>query len=213
MSVETILDNLITRYPVLSSCKQSIWNAYIVMKEAFEQDKKLLVAGNGGSAADSEHIVGELMKGFVKSRTIDTKMKEKLVAIDEKRAESLCSNLQQALPAIALTGHTALSTAYLNDVDGTLGFAQQVYGYGREHDVFFGITTSGNSENVLSAIVVAKAKGLKTVVLTGRDGGKVKDMVDVAIVVPEQETYKIQELHLPIYHTLCLMLEDYFFEN
>lgn len=213
MSVETILDNLITRYPVLSSCKQSIWNAYIVMKEAFEQDKKLLVAGNGGSAADSEHIVGELMKGFVKSRTIDTKMKEKLLAIDEKRAESLCSNLQQALPAIALTGHTALSTAYLNDVDGTLGFAQQVYGYGREHDVFFGITTSGNSENVLSAVVVAKARGLKTVVLTGRDGGKVKDMVDVAIIVPEQETYKIQELHLPIYHALCLMLEDYFFEN
>lgn len=213
MSVETILDNLITRYPVLSSCKQSIWNAYIVMKEAFEQDKKLLVAGNGGSAADSEHIVGELMKGFVKSRTIDTKMKEKLLAIDEKRAESLCSNLQQALPAIALTGHTALSTAYLNDVDGILGFAQQVYGYGREHDVFFGITTSGNSENVLSAVVVAKARGLKTVVLTGRDGGKVKDMVDVAIVVPEQETYKIQELHLPIYHALCLMLEDYFFED
>ena len=213
MSVETILDNLITRYPVLTSCKQSIWDAYIVMKEAFEQDKKLLVAGNGGSAADSEHIVGELMKGFVKSRTIDMKMKEKLLAIDEKRAESLCSNLQQALPAIALTGHTALSTAYLNDVDGTLGFAQQVYGYGRENDVFFGITTSGNSENVLSAVVVAKARGLKTVVLTGRDGGKVKDMVDVAIVVPEQETYKIQELHLPIYHALCLMLEDYFFEN
>ncbi len=213
MSVETILDNLIIRYPVLTSCKQNIWNAYIVMKEAFEQDKKLLVAGNGGSAADSEHIVGELMKGFVKNRAIDTTMKEKLVAIDEKRAESLCSNLQQALPAIALTGHTALSTAYLNDVDGTLGFAQQVYGYGRENDVFFGITTSGNSENVLSAIVVAKARNLKTVALTGRDGGKVKDMVDVAIIVPEQETYKIQELHLPIYHTLCLMLEDYFFEN
>lgn len=213
MNVETILENLIIRYPALYVCKENIWNAYIVMKQAFEQDNKLLVAGNGGSAADSEHIVGELMKGFVKSRTIDTKMKEKLVAIDEKRAKSLCSNLQQALPAIALTGHTALSTAYLNDVDGTLGFAQQIYGYGRENDVFFGITTSGNSENVLSAIVVAKAKGVKTIALTGRDGGKVKDMVDVAIVVPENETYKIQELHLPIYHTLCLMLEEYFFKD
>ncbi|MBP3576538.1 MAG: SIS domain-containing protein [Lachnospiraceae bacterium] len=207
-----ILIDLVDRYPVLKACEESIWEAFMVIKESFATGKKLLVAGNGGSAADSEHIVGELMKGFVKKRTLDNSMKEKLLAIDAKRAESLTRNLQQALPAIALTGHTALSTAYLNDVDGTLGFAQQVFGYGQEGDVFFGITTSGNSENVVSAVVVAKAKGLTTIALTGRDGGKIKDMVDVAIVVPEPETYKIQELHLPIYHALCLMLEDYFFE-
>ena len=208
---KTILDDLISRYPVLKCCENSIWDSFVLMKECFENGGKLLVAGNGGSAADSEHIVGELMKGFVKKRTLSESMKQALYAVDEKRAESLSKNLQQALPAIALTGHTALSTAYLNDVDGTLGFAQQVFGYGQEGDVFFGITTSGNSENVLSAVVVAKAKGLKAIALTGRDGGKVRDMVDVAIVVPEPETYKIQELHLPIYHALCLMLEDYFF--
>lgn len=207
-----ILEELINRYPVLNTCEDSIWSAFMMMKESFETGKKLLVAGNGGSAADSEHIVGELMKGFVKKRTLDDCMKNKLFAIDEKRAESLSRNLQQTLPAIALTGHTALSTAYLNDVDGTLGFAQQVFGYGQEDDVFFGITTSGNSENVLSAVVVAKAKSLKTIALTGHDGGKVRDMVDVAIIVPESETYKIQELHLPVYHALCLMLEAYFFE-
>ena len=207
-----ILEDLVSRYPALKSCENSIWDSFVLMKESFENGGKLLVAGNGGSAADSEHIVGELMKGFVKKRTLSESMKNALYAVDEKRAESLTKNLQQALPAIALTGHTALSTAYLNDVDGTLGFAQQVFGYGQDKDVFFGITTSGNSENVLSAAVVAKAKGLKTIALTGRDGGKVKDMVDVAIIVPEPETYKIQELHLPIYHVLCLMLEDYFFE-
>lgn len=212
MTARHILEDLINRYPALYSCEASIWDAFVVMKDSYIQGKKLLVAGNGGSAADSEHIVGELMKGFVKKRTLSESMKQALYAVDEKRAESLAKNLQQALPAIALTGHTALSTAYLNDVDGTLGFAQQVFGYGQEGDVFLGITTSGNSENVLSAVVVAKAKGLKTIALTGRDGGKIKDMVDVAIVVPEPETYKIQELHLPIYHALCLMLEDYFFE-
>ena len=212
MSANKILEELIIRYPVLEECRQSIWNSYEILCTSFQNEHKLLVAGNGGSAADSEHIVGELMKGFVKSRKIDKTMRERIMEVNAELGEGLCRNLQQALPAIALTGHTALSTAYLNDVDGTLGFAQQVFGYGKMGDVFLGITTSGNSQNVLNAVVVAKAKKIKTIALTGKGGGKIKEMVDQAIVVPEDETYKIQELHLPIYHTICLMLEELFFE-
>ena len=180
------LDSLIERYPKLQVCREDIIKAYEILLKSFQSDKKLLVAGNGGSASDSEHIVGELMKSFV----------------------LLAEKLQGALPAIAVVDHVALSTAYLNDVDPLLGFAQQVYGYGQEGDTFLGITTSGNSKNVLYACVAARAKGVKTIALTGRDGGKVKDLVDVAIVVPETETFKIQELHLPVYHCLCLMVEE-----
>lgn len=210
---EKILLDLVERYPKLEVCKQQIWNAYELLKESFQNGGKLLVTGNGGSAADSEHIVGELMKGFVKQRPLTEELKYKIMSINSELGESLCQNLQQSLPAIALTGHTALSTAYLNDVDGTLGFAQQVNGYGNAGDIFLGITTSGNSQNILSAAVVAKAKGLSTIALTGRDGGKVKALSDVSIIVPEEETFKIQELHLPIYHALCLMLEETFFEE
>lgn len=207
-----ILNDLIDRYPILIQCKENIWNAYELIGISYEQNGKLLIAGNGGSAADSEHIVGELMKGFVKHRYLDDDMKSKLMAVDEEIGVSLCKSLQGALPAIALTGHMALSTAFLNDVDGTLGFAQQVFGYGTNNDVFMGITTSGNSKNILNAMVVARAKDMKTIALTGNTGGKVRLMADVSIVVPETETYKIQELHLPIYHALCLMLEDRFFD-
>ena len=152
------------------------------------------------------------MKGFVKKRSLSVSDKKKLLDIDCDYGKSLSDSLQGALPAIALTGHTALSTAYLNDVDGTLGFAQQVYGYGTEKDVFLGITTSGNSLNVINAAIVAKAKGLKVIALTGKDGGKIKKYADICIIVPEKETFKIQELHLPVYHSLCLMLEEEFFE-
>lgn len=211
-SQQKILDELINRYPILLKCKTDIWQTYELMKESFANGRKLLVAGNGGSAADAEHIVGELMKGFKKQRCLDCHIKNKIMEIDAGLGESLCKNLQGALPAIALTGHVALSTAYANDVDGTFGFAQQVFGYGEAGDVFWGITTSGNSQNILEAMVVAKAKGLKTIALTGHKGGNVEAMTDISIVVPETECYKIQELHLPIYHALCLMLEDYFFE-
>ena len=201
------------RYPSLSACKDDINKAYELMKDAFASKGKLLVAGNGGSAADSEHIVGELMKGFVKKREIPENDKKAIEAVNAEYAKSLKQNLQGALPAIALTGHPALSSAYLNDVDGTLGFAQQVYGYGNNGDVFLGITTSGNSQNILYAMTVAKAKGLRTIALTGSMGGKVKELADACIIVPETETFKIQELHLPIYHALCLMLEDTFFDR
>lgn len=208
-----ILSELLERYPSLSACKDDINKAYELMKDAFASKGKLLVAGNGGSAADSEHIVGELMKGFVKKREIPESDKKAIEAVNAEYAKSLNQNLQGALPAIALTGHSALSTAYLNDVDGTLGFAQQVYGYGNKEDVFLGITTSGNSQNILYAMTVAKAKGLHTIALTGGTGGKVKELADACIIVPETETFKIQELHLPIYHALCLMLEDNFFDR
>lgn len=205
------LDELIERYPRLNVCRDDISAAYELIAESYRRQGKLLIAGNGGSASDAEHIVGELMKGFVLPRKLDADYVNRLVTADAKLGAELGEKLQGALPAIALVDHVALSTAYLNDVDPLLGFAQQVNGYGVEGDVFLGITTSGNSKNILYANTVAKAKGLKTIALTGKDGGKIKSMADIVIVVPEEETFKIQELHLPIYHCLCLMLEHTFF--
>lgn len=172
---------------------------------------KLLIAGNGGSAADAEHIVGELMKSFKMPRKPKTAFAEKLVAEDRELGSVLAENLQGALPAIALDGHLALSTAYMNDCEPLLCFAQQVNGYGKAGDVFLGISTSGNSKNVLYAATTAHAKGLKVIGLTGAKDSRLKDMSDVCIKVPQTETYMIQELHLPIYHCLCLMLEDKFY--
>lgn len=205
------LDVLIERYPVLAGIRGQVLEAYEVMRECYEGGGKLLVAGNGGSSSDSEHIVGELMKGFIKRRPVTEEFAKALEAADPERGPELAAKLQGGLPAIALTGHAALSTAYLNDVDGDLIFAQQLYGYGKPGDVFLGISTSGNSRNVVYAMAVAKAKGLKTIALTGRDGGIMGRTADVAVIVPETETYKIQELHLPVYHALCLMLEEHFF--
>lgn len=210
-SILKILDELIERYPILSGQRESIVGAYRILEYSYSNNGKLLVAGNGGSAADSEHIVGELMKSFVKPRNLNIKLKEKLTSIDERLGEVLANNLQGALPAISVTGHVGLSTAYLNDCNPLLSFAQQVNGFGNEGDVFLGISTSGNSENILFALVTAKAKGMKTVGLSGRDGGKMKEYCDEIIIAPENETFKIQELHLPIYHALCLMLEERFF--
>lgn len=211
--IEMILDELMERYPVLQNQRENIWEAYQLMETAFEKGNKLLVAGNGGSAADAEHIVGELMKGFVKKRPLDEKMLSVLSEIDGKEGLEIGNKLQGALPAIALVEQTALSTAFLNDVDPLLGFAQQIHGYGVTGDVFLGISTSGNSKNILSACTVAKAKGIMVIGLSGGTGGELRRKADAAIVVDETETYKIQELHLPIYHTLCLMLEERFFGN
>ncbi|MCI8663542.1 MAG: SIS domain-containing protein [Hungatella sp.] len=211
MSETAYLEELISRYPVLEPIKVSVMEAYEILKECFETGHKLLLAGNGGSAADSEHIVGELMKGFVKRRQVPEDMAGKMERIDEKAGKELALKLQGGLPAIALSGHPALSTAFLNDVEGEMIYAQQVYGYGQEGDVLLGISTSGNAANIHYAAVTAKAKGMKVIGLTGRDGGKMAGYSDAAVIVPEQETFKIQELHLPIYHALCLMLEEHFF--
>lgn len=204
------LDNLITRYPALKACEMDIVAAYEILETCFNEGNKLLVAGNGGSAADALHIVGELMKGFVLARKLS---KELCEAIDKKstHAEYLKSNLQMALPAIALVGEIGLTTAYSNDMAPDLAFAQQVLGYGKPSDVFLGISTSGNSKNIIYAAEVAEAIGMKVIGLTGETGGEIKSLTDVCIKVPEKETYKIQELHLPIYHALCLELEEHFF--
>lgn len=202
---------LIERYPLLAVCRDSIIDAYRVLENSYSNGGKLLVAGNGGSAADSEHIVGELMKGFRKPRKLDGHYCSALVDANEELGRILAENLQGALPAIALDGHPALTTAYMNDCEPLLCFAQQVNGFGCNGDVFMGISTSGNSKNVLYAATVAKAKGMKVIGLTGCKDSKLSAMSDVCIQVPETETYKIQELHLPVYHCLCLMLEDKFF--
>ena len=205
------LELLLNRYPVLEPVREAVWEAYCLLVKCYEGGGKLLVAGNGGSCADSEHIVGELMKGFCRKRQVPEDFAGKLCEADPERGKILAGKLQQALPAIALTGHPALSTAYLNDVDGLLTVAQQLYGYGRPGDVFLGISTSGNSENILYGAAAARAMGIPVIALTGRGGGKLGAYADAAIIVPEEETYRIQELHLPVYHTLCLMLEDHFF--
>ena len=205
------LDELVQRYPVLEPVKGDILKAYEIMRDCYEKGGKLMIAGNGGSCSDSEHIVGELMKGFVKRRPVSAELAQALKAADPQMGEKLAENLQGGLPAIALTGHGALTTAFSNDVNGDMVFAQQLYGYAKKGDVFLGITTSGNSKNVLYAATTAHAKGMKVIGLTGAKSGKLEQMSDICIKVPQTETYMIQELHLPVYHCLCLMLEDEFF--
>lgn len=209
--LEKHIDLLIERYPQLQTCREDIIATYEIMEECYENDHKLLIAGNGGSAADSEHIAGELMKRFRILRTVPIGFAEKLKKIDPVIGENLAVNLERGLMAIPLVAHEALSTAYINDVDGIGVFAQQLYGFGRPGDVFFGISTSGNSKNIISATVVARALGIKVIGLTGAKGGELAQVADVTIKVPGSETYLIQELHLPVYHCLCMMLEDHFF--
>ena len=205
------IDLLIERYPVLKSIKDSIIDAYLLMEQSYLNGGKLLIAGNGGSASDSEHIAGELMKSFKMERRIPDDFKEKLIAIDSVRGEQLAKNLQQPLLAIPLVSLEALSTAYINDVDGYGVYAQQMLGFGKPGDVFLAISTSGNSKNVMNATVVARALGVKIIGLTGAKGGELASVADVSVKAPSEETYMIQELHLPIYHCWCLMLEERFF--
>lgn len=209
--VEKQLEILVNRYPELSAVKKEISEAYQILENCYAKEGKLLAAGNGGSAADAEHIVGELMKGFKLPRKPEAGFADKLVKENEELGTVLAESLQGALPAIALDGHPALSTAYMNDCEPLLCFAQQVNGYGKSGDVFLGISTSGNSKNVLYAATTAHAKGMKVIGLTGAKSSKLEQMSDVCIKVPQTETYMIQELHLPVYHCLCLMLEERFF--
>ncbi len=211
MEKETdILKALFKRYPVLERERENILATFAVMERCFAKGGKLLVCGNGGSAADADHIVGELMKGFRLNRPCSAAFGERLRAIGGDRGRLLSCTLQGALPAISLQSNTALQTAYLNDV-GFSAVAQAVYGYGREGDVLFCITTSGNSENLIDAAICAKAMNLAVCVLTGESGGKIVEYADTAIRVAESSTFRIQELHLPVYHALCLMLENKFF--
>lgn len=209
--IERHMELLLVRYPILNSIKETIQEAYLIMEDCYKHGGKLLVAGNGGSAADSEHMAGELMKRFKTPRPISEEFAEKLRSIDSERGAVLAKQLECSLTAIPLVAHEALTTALINDVDGLSVFAQQLFGFGKQGDVFLGISTSGNSKNVLDATVVARACGIKVIGLTGADGGGLVKAADVAVQVPETETYMIQELHLPIYHCWCLMLEDKFF--
>ena len=208
------IDILIKRYPVLEICRDDLNRAVTVLCDCFRCGHKLLTCGNGGSAADSMHIVGELMKGFILPRSIkdfDPDFYDKLTAAYPDDAEYFAKNLQCAIPAVSLVGETALTTAFANDQASDLAFAQQILGLGVEGDVLLAITTSGNSANVLHAVKVAKIKGLKTIALTGRTGGKVKNLADISICAPADSAHTIQELHLPIYHMLCLAAENEFF--
>ena len=203
--MEKHIDTLVQRYPQLDSCKDDILKAYQILEEAYSAGRQLLVAGNGGSASDSEHIVGELMKEFKLKRKIYAAQIDRLMQIDAEMGTVLADHLQGSLPAISLVGEPSLTTAFMNDAVPVLIFAQQVN--------VLGISTSGNSKNVLYAAVAAKSKGLKVIGLTGQNENKLETFADVCIHVPETETYKIQELHLPVYHCLCLMLEEKFFGN
>lgn len=209
-TTKRILDELIKRYPALTEQKENVCRAFEIAAGAYRSGKKMLVCGNGGSASDSEHIVGELMKSFKKKRAIDEKVKARLLALGED-GEKLAASLEGTLRAVSLASHPALSTAFNNDKDPAVTFAQQLYGYADEGDVLVAISTSGSSRNCVLAAVTAKAKGVKTIALTGKNPGRLSALADVAILVPETETYKVQELHLPVYHCLCAMLEEEFF--
>ncbi len=198
------IDELCSRYTQLETCQQSIVDAYQVLEQCFSNKHKMLICGNGGSAADADHWSGELLKSFCADRSLDEEWQEKL-------GRDLAGKLQHALPCIPLTQFSALNTAYANDVDPQYIFAQLCWGLGQAGDVLVGISTSGNAQNVCLTVQVAKAKDMPVIALTGQGGGQLAENADVAIRVPEQETYKVQELHLPIYHALCMQLEDKFF--
>lgn len=205
------LDTLQQRYPDLTDTIPAVQAAYDALAATYHGGGKLLICGNGGSAADSDHIVGELMKGFELRRPIPAALRERLQAENPGVGAYLAEKLQGALPAIALTNHHALMSAISNDTAGDMIFAQQVLGYAKPGDAILGISTSGNSANVLHALRVARALDMRTIGLTGRSGGTMRDVCDVTVCVPYDRTLEIQERHLAIYHALCIMLETAFF--
>lgn len=213
MKSKVFLDDLTARYPQLMPVKADIQKAAASLVHCYQQGGKVLVCGNGGSSSDSDHIVGELMKGFEQKRTLSDALKSRLVSISGDRGKYLSEKLQRGLPAISLSSHHALMTAIANDTDAELVFAQQVVGYGNAGDILIAISSSGNSQNVLDAADTAKAKDMIVIGLTGETGGKMKSHCDIVINVPGKNTAIIQELHLPVYHTLCRMVENSLFGN
>lgn len=205
------MKELLMRYPELKSTEHEIEAAYNMLLETYKSGRKVLVCGNGGSCSDSEHIVGELMKCFKKKRPVSSAFSENMKSFFPNDAQIFTEKLEGALPAISLPSQTAVLSAYANDKDPSLVYAQLVYGYGKAGDTLIGLTTSGNSKNVINAFKTAKALGVKTLALTGMDGGLSNEICDTVIHAPETETYKIQELHLPIYHCLCARLENELF--
>ncbi len=206
-----MINELFYRYPQLSKCKDSIVCAKDTVIHCYENGGKLLLCGNGGSCADCDHIVGELMKGFLLPRPLSEAQKADMITSCEQIDEKTLSLLQAGLPAISLPSFTAFNSAFCNDVDADLVYAQALMSLGGRKDVLLAISTSGNSKNVVLAATVAKALGIKIIALSGKGGGKLCELSDVCICVPEEETFKIQELHLPIYHYLCAEVEQHFF--
>ena len=207
-----LLNELFERYPALKACEADIASALELMKDAYIKGGKILVCGNGGSCSDAQHIVGELMKGFLLKRPMTAEQKNTFAEVlGEEDAENFASRLQRGIPAIALDGMSALFTAYANDADADYVYAQAVFGYGKPEDLLIGISTSGNSKNVVLAVKAAKALGVRTVSLTGAKESKLSALSDVTVRVPETETFKVQELHLPVYHYLCAETEKTFF--
>lgn len=198
---------LLGNYPELTDCKDSIVNAFDLMRACYKGGGLIMTCGNGGSAADASHIVGELMKAFKCKRPLSKEQCKRLISEYPQDGAMMAEKLQQAVPALALTDQVALNTAFLNDVSSDMIFAQQVFGYGKTGDVLIGISTSGNSLDVVNACKVAKAFGMHPIALTGEQGGKLLGICDVTISVPASETYRVQEYHLPVYHSLCAMLE------
>lgn len=207
----TLLGKLMRRYPLLLPVEKDIEAAAVMLEECYRRGGKLLIAGNGGSACDAQHIAAELMKGFMETRPLPEAEREKLRRLDPERGDYLGRKLQRALPAVALGEHDALNSAFANDVDGKLCFAQQVNGYGRPGDVFLGISTSGNSENILFAALTAKAKGMRVIGFTGESGGALAPLADLCVRMPAETCHEVQELQLPVYHCWCRMLELSFF--
>ena len=208
-----MIEDLVVRNPELGAAKNDIYNAFELLKNSYENSGKLLICGNGGSAADADHIVGELMKRFSIPREIPENLKNTLLSDFGEKGKYMSEKLEGALPAISLNGNNALSSAFANDVDAELIYAQQVVGYGNIEDILIGISTSGNAKNVIAAMMVAKAKGMKVLGLVGRDGGAFNKYCDVLINVGGNSTPQIQELHLPVYHVLCQTLEYHFFSK
>ena len=205
------VDDLIARYPALSVCREDLIEGVKAICESYAAGHKLIVCGNG--ASDAEHIVGELMKGFLLPRKLDDDMEAKMRAVCPEEADYFMENLQGALPALSMVNQVALNTAFANDQAPDLSFAQQLLGMGDDGDVLLAISTSGNSTNVIYALQMAKVKGVRTIALTGKSGGKIKSrgLADITICVPDDETFRIQELHLPVYHMLCIAAENEFF--
>jgi phosphoheptose isomerase len=207
MKKDKVLKELVERYPQLLPKKDEIGKAAESIINCFKNGGKLLVCGNGGSSSDSDHIVGEMMKGFEHKRPLTERVKKDLIKADRDRGLYLSEMLQQGLPAISLSAHSALITAVANDTDADLIYAQQVFSYGNPGDVLLALSTSGNSHNIVDAIVTAKSRGLTVIGLTGETGGKIGRMCDILINVPAKNTAFVQELHLPVYHTICKIVE------
>ena len=210
-AASALLENLLVRYPALEPCREAVFAAGEALIACYRAGGKLLICGNGGSCADGQHIVGELMKAFILLRKIDEADAKALEALDPEYGSFMADRLQGALPAISLGSETALMTAYINDVNADMVFAQQVWGYGRKGDVLLALSTSGRSKNVVLACTAAKTRGMRVIGMTGAEGRDVGQRSDVLIAVPAREAYLVQELHLPIWHALCLMLEHEFF--